>query len=176
MGIDWSGGGEGDADSHAVSIADATDHREVFVWTTRQRDDDAVLEEMVDLAKRWRVIVVVPELNSMGKTLSGRLHKLLHERGYEWGVNKRGDSMAPVVSGLYMLNPIKDDLVKNMKAAFNAGYKLVDDVIGNDEMIAFQSRQLPSGLWTYGAKSGKHDDTVLARLLCYHACYAHKGL
>lgn len=176
MGIDWSGGGQGDADSHAVSIADATDYREVFVWTTRQRDDDAVLEDIVDLVKRWRVIVVVPELNSMGKTLAGRLHKLLHERGYSWGMNARGESLAPVVSGVHMTNPVKDNLVKSMKAAFSAGYQLVDDPTGNDELIAFQSSQLPSGLWTYNAKSGKHDDTIIARMLCHSACYRFKGL
>lgn len=174
-GLDWSGGGEGDADSYAMSIADATDYREVFLWTTRQRDEDAVLEEIVALIKRWHVIAIVPELNSVGRSPSARMHKLLHERGYDWGVNKRGESLAPVISGVFMTNPVKDDLVKDMKAAFKAGYKLVDDLTGNDELIAFQSRQSPSGLWTYGAKSGKHDDTIIARLLCHRACYAHKG-
>jgi hypothetical protein len=177
MGIDWSGAGGGDdIDSHAVSIADATDFREVFAWTTRQRDDDAVLDEIIELVKRWRVIVVIPELNSMGATLSGRLHKGLHERGYDWGVSKRGGySLAPVVSGQVMTNPVKDSLVKELRAGFKAGYKLVDDPTGNDELLSFVSRQLPSGLWTYGAKSGKHDDLMVARLLCFQACYAHKG-
>jgi hypothetical protein len=174
MGIDWSGGGQGDADNHAVSIADASQHREAFLMTTRQRDDDAVLEEIVELAKRWRVTTIAPELNSMGKTLAGRLHKFLHERGYDWGVNSRGESLAPVVSGIWMSNPEKDGLVKDTKEAFAAGYKLVEyvtpDVNADDELRSFVARQLPSGLWTYGAKSGKHDDTVIARMLAIRAC------
>lgn len=176
MGIDWSGGGAGDADSHAWSIADATDYREVVIEATRQRDDDAVLEEIVEAAKRWRVITIMPELNSMGRTLAARLDKMLNERGYDWGKNKRGESLAPVVDGVFMTNPVKDELVKDMKAAFKAGYKLVDDTDATDELLSFVSKQLASGLWTYGAKSGKHDDRVIARLLCQRACYANKGL
>jgi hypothetical protein len=174
MGVDWSGGGQGDADNHAVSIVDATDYREVFLWTTRQRDDDAVLEEIVELAKRWRVTTIAPELNSMGNTLAARLHKFLHERGYEWGANRHGESLAPVVSGIFMSNPTKDGLVKDTKAAFKAGYKLVEyitpDVNADDELRSFEAHQLPSGLWTYGAKRGKHDDTVVARMLALRAC------
>lgn len=176
MGIDWSGGGQGDADSHAWSIADATDYREVVIEATRQRDDDAVLEDIVEAAKRWRVITIMPELNSMGRTLAARLDKMLNERGYDWGKNKRGESLAPVVDGVFMTNPVKDELVKDMKAAFKAGYKLVDDTDATDELLSFVSKQLSSGLWTYGAKSQKHDDRVIARLLCHRACYANKGL
>jgi hypothetical protein len=175
MGIDWSGGGQGDADSFAVSIADATDYREVMLWTTRQRDDDAVLAEIVEFAKRWRVVAIVPEFNSMGATLTRRLFKLLNEGGHDWGTNRRGESLEPVVSPFTMTNPGKDSLVKDFKAAFKAGYRLIDDANGTDELLSFLSKQTPSGLWTYGAKSGKHDDTVIARMLCHHACYAHKG-
>jgi hypothetical protein len=175
MGIDWSGGGQGDADSHAVSIADATDYREVFLWTTRGRDDDAILAEIVEFVKRWRVIAIVPEFNSMGATLTRRLFKLLNEGGHDWGTNRRGESLEPVVSPVTMTNQTKDELVKDFKAGFKANYKLIDDANGTDELLSFESRQLPSGLWTYGAKSGKHDDTVIARMLCHHACYAHKG-
>jgi hypothetical protein len=175
MGIDWSGGGQGDADSHAVSIADATDYREVFLWTTRGRDDDAILAEIVEFVKRWRVIAIVPEFNSMGATLTRRLFKLLNEGGHDWGTNRRGESLEPVVSPVTMTNQTKDELVKDFKAGFKANYKLIDDANGTDELLSFESRQLPSGLWTYGAKSGKHDDTVIARMLCHKACYAHKG-
>lgn len=174
MGIDWSGGGQGDADNHAISIADATDYREVHLHTTRQRDDDAVLEEIVELAKRWRVTLIVPEANSMGTTLAGRLHKFLHERDYDWGVDRFGESMAPVVSRLFMTNPEKDNLVKDTKLAFKAGYQLIEyvtpDVNADDELRSFISWQLPSGLWSYGAKAGKHDDTVIARMLAIRAC------
>ena len=175
MGIDWSGGGQGDADSYVASIANAREYREVFLYTTRHRDDDAVLADIVELVKRWRVIAIVPEFNSMGATLTRRLFKLLNEGGHDWGINKRGESLEPVISPHTMTNQNKDELVKDFRSGFKLGYKLVDDANATDELLSFQSKQNPSGLWTYGAKSGKHDDTVIARMLCHKACYAHKG-
>jgi hypothetical protein len=44
---------------------------------------------------------------------------------------------------------------------------LLDDAVQTGELLAYESKVLPSGMLRYGAPSGQHDDTVIALGLAY---------
>lgn len=159
MGVDWGQ----DEDSTSVSIIDATDYREVFVWYTRRRDDDAIISDIADLAIKWNVILCRPEYNGMGAQYVRRLQVMLSER-------QAGASHYTIVDKFIMSLRSKDKLVKMLKFGLGEGLKLVDDEYANAEIRIFQTtKQTSSGIYSYGHPSGKHDDTVIARLLAHEA-------
>ena len=46
---------------------------------------------------------------------------------------------------------------------------LLNDPIQVDELESFESSKTETGLYKYGAPVGRHDDTVIANLIAFHA-------
>jgi len=165
MGVDWAANIDGD--STAISIYDATDYREVFVWHTKMRDDDAVLDDIVAFAKQWNVSLIRPEYNGLGIPYVSQLWKKIDAQ--QW------DDVYPIVDKFTMTQRGKDKLVKMLKLGLNEGLQLVDDAYANAELRIYKTvKQSANGMYSYGHPSGKHDDTVDARLLGHEACYRLK--
>lgn len=163
MGVDWGQ----DVDSTTVSIIDATDYREVMIWHTRRRDDDAILDDIVNFAKQWNVTLIRPEENGMGKQYVRRLENMIGQQ--QW------DDVYPIVDKFNMTQRSKDKLVKMLKIGLGEGLLLVDDDYANAELRIFKTtKKSSSGVYSYGHPSGKHDDTVIARLLAHEASYRLK--
>lgn len=164
MGIDWGQ----DKDYTVASIFDATEYKEVGLFRTRRRDDDAILQDIADLAIKWRVALIRPEYNSIGGQYVRRLKNMILE--HDWGSND-----VPVVRKFNMTNRRKDKIIKMFKQGLSEGLLLLDDKDANHEMRAFMvGKQTATGLWTYTAPSGSHDDIVIARLLAHEASYRLK--
>ena len=162
-GIDW-----GMEDYTVVSIFDATDYKEVALFTTRRRDDDAILDDVSELLIHWGVSLVYPEYNSIGGQYVRRLSTLL-EKYYE------DKETYCKVSPFNMGFRSKDRIIKSMKHGLHDGLKLIDNDNANHEMRAFKVlSQSDLGRYKYGAPSGTHDDIVIARLLAHEASYRLK--
>ena len=163
-GIDWGM----EEDYTVVSIFDATDYREVALFATRRRDDDAILDDVADLLIHWGVSLVYPEYNSIGGQYVRRLSSLL-AKYYE------DKETYCKVSPFNMGFRSKDRIIKSLKHGLFDGLKLIDDDDANHEMRAFKVlSQSDLGRYKYGAPNGSHDDKVIARLLAHEASYRLK--
>lgn len=166
MGVDWSGNIGGDSTS--VSIYDATDYREVVIWHTNKRDDDAVLDDIVALAKHWHVSLIRPEYNGLGIPYVNQLRRKIEE--LEWQ-----EGLYPSVHPFTMTQRTKDKIVKMLSIGLDEGLFLVDDKYANAELRIYQTlKKSTNGMYSYGHPSAKHDDTVDARLLGHEAAYRLK--
>ena len=170
MGIDW---GQSD-DFTDARIFDATAYCEVALVHINKHSYEHMIDKIVELAFLWHVEKIMPERNSMGSAiemLNAALNKL------EWPIDKRtGYPSNPTIQAFWTDIRSKDRLVKLFQAGIEAGLKLLDDPIANQELRAFISKQQPTSLlWSYTHPDGGHDDTVIARLLAHLACYELKA-
>jgi hypothetical protein len=169
MGIDW-----GQSDDYTdARVFDVTAYCEVAKLHINKQSYESMIDAIAKLAQAWHVEKIVPERNSMGaaiEMLSAALNKL------EWPIDKRtGYPSNPTIQSFWTDIRSKDRVVKLFQAGIEAGLKLLDDPIANQELRSFVSRQQPSGLWSYSHPDGGHDDTVDSRLLAHAATYELKA-
>jgi hypothetical protein len=63
----------------------------------------------------------------------------------------------------------KQPLIENLVMAFeHRSIQIPDDAMLINELMAFDSERLPSGITRYGAPEGQHDDGVIALALCLY--------
>ena len=76
-------------------------------------------------------------------------------------------------SGLYVTpftttNATKANIIQALELAFERGeIALLNDELQINELTAYQSEKLPSGLVRYGSPDGLHDDTVMALAMAW---------
>lgn len=145
FGVDW-GRSE---DYTAISVWDTYGKREVFldrftgVAYTFQRD------RLKALYEKYRPSLIVAEENAAGSTNIEELQK----------------EGLPIV-GLRMTNPEKIRLVRKMQLALEKQELILyPSDVANGELLAFDEQKTKTGFYTYGAPKGKHDDTVVSRML-----------
>lgn len=169
MGIDW---GQSD-DFTTAHVFDVTAYCEVARIRLNKLSYESMVDSVAQLAFKWRVEKIVPERNSMGaaiEMLSAALNRL------EWPIDPRTKYPSnPTIQAFWTDIRSKDRVVKLFQAGIEAGLKLLDDPIANQELRAFISRQQPSGLWSYDHPPDGKSDTVIARLLAHAATYELKA-
>jgi hypothetical protein len=146
-------------------------YREIALYITGKRDYENIIADLVQIALHFKVKYIVPEKNSMSMQISV-LHTALLEAFEGAEALARGWQMkSPRIAPFIMTNKKKDDLVKLFQQGINDGLQLLDEPISKHEARIFQAQQTPSGLWTYAAPVGSHDDTIITRMLANLACY-----
>jgi hypothetical protein len=158
-GIDWGMSN----DYTAVSVVDATEYREVEIVYFNRMDFREQVARIVELCKKWRIILVKSETNALGAPLTQSLLEALEGVQYD-----NGDGVA--LEGFYTTSHAKRTLVQTMKVGLQEGYKLVKDDIARRELEAYTQRMTASGAYSFSAPSNEHDDTVMARMLAHIAC------
>lgn len=154
-GIDWGQ----DKDFSCLSIADRDENREVFLGRWRHMPWGQMRAEMVDELARFAVEIIRPERNSMGSSQIEELYTELQGRNlnYTWEI-------LPFTTG--HIN--KHEGVTFFRTGLeDYGYALLDDMVGKRELQAFRCHRTSTGIYTYSAAEGEHDDTVLTRILAY---------
>lgn len=158
-GVDWGQS----QDSTVCSIFNRTTGAEVALGRWNRMLYRDMRAKIVAMCNHWHVSIVVPEANSASSNVEDLQRELAAA-----GVNA---SVRPEP----MTNKFKSDLVNAFyEAIHTSGLKLLDDAVATHELRIFQSRQTTTGLYTYAAPEGEHDDTVMARLLAWHACLSPK--
>ena len=110
------------------------------------------------MLRQWHVEKIVPERNSASSNIED-LKNDIDDAGLETAVQP-----------FTMSNPSKDRIVKLMQRALEEeGLQLLDVDYANHEMRTYQTKQTPTGLWSYSHPDGGHDDTVDARMLANFA-------
>ena len=159
-GLDW---GQDDNYS-ALCIFDKITHQEVYLNRWRHLPYSVIRKQVVEACMAWHVRRIVQERNSMASNVESLIDDF---EAQEYFI-----TTAPLVMSL----TVKHELVTNFKLGYQEqGMRLLDIQYAKHELNIFVKKQTPSLLWTYGAegKGGAddeaQDDTVIARLLGWHA-------
>jgi hypothetical protein len=64
----------------------------------------------------------------------------------------------------------KQDMVQELALGFERqAIAILDESLVTGELMAYEAKRTATGLWTYNAPAGGHDDIVAALMLAYHA-------
>ena len=106
------------------------------------------------LWERFNHCAVIAEYNSMG----GPQVEALQNMGIP-------------VQAFTTTNASKAQVIQALELAFERReLKILNDNEQVNELLAFESEKLPSGLVRYGAPEGAHDDMVMALALAWWGC------
>lgn len=142
IGVDW--GRTNDATVFAV--IDTGLH--AIVHIDRMTDTDFALQRMrlKVLADKFNRAICVVETNSIGQPQLEALQ-----------------AMGMSVQGFTTTNATKAQIISALQLAFEQeSITIIPDPLLVNELMAYQSERLSSGLLRYGAPEGMHDDTVMA--------------
>lgn len=148
MGVDWGR----KTDYTAISVWNATEAREVELARFNDVGFDRQSHEIQLLAEKWSVNLIVAEETGMGLAATERLQ-----------------SMGLPVIPFRMTYASKRPLIEAFALAIEKReVTLLPDPVGLQELRAYTEQQNPrTGMISYSAPSGAHDDTVIARALAY---------
>ncbi len=153
-GLDWGQ----DNDFTAFSIIDSVTGEERHLYRLNKRSWAEMRADICDLCEVWGVEAIVAENNAMGSSQIESLGTELQKR-----------NLKTHITPFTMTNPSKDSAIRAFRSSLeNGNLRLLPDENGERELQAVQAKQLPSGLWSYGAPEPEHDDTVIARMLAWH--------
>lgn len=154
-GIDWGQ----DNDFSVLSISDRTANRQVFLGRWRQMPWAAMRAEIVKALLKFHVTMVRPERNSMGSSQIESLWSEIEEAGLEC-------ELMPFTTG----GKNKHELITFYRTGLeDHGYALLSDDAQKREHITYETKRTTTGMYSYSAPSGGHDDTVIAGGLSYIA-------
>jgi len=148
MAIDWGSS----PDHSAVSLMCHHCHREYAIKRTSGRYIDQ-REDIIGMWKAWGQPRVIAEENSVGKPNIEDMQAA-------------GVPVDPFVT----TNESKRQIVRTMKLALERHeLLLVEDEIARLELENFEAGVTPTGMPTFAAPKGEHDDTVMARCIAWFA-------
>jgi hypothetical protein len=157
IGVDWGRTN----DFTVISVIDASAQEQVALDRFNQIDYELQTERLHAWYDVYHPVLLVAEHNNMGGPLVERL-----QTGYSRLVGPPRKALP--VWAWEATNASKAAMVQALGLAIERGaLTLLDDAVQTAELLAYESKPLPSGLLRYGAPSGQHDDTVIALGLAY---------
>lgn len=153
LGADWGKKG----DYTAFSVVCGTCRVELARHRRNILDYHVQRQDLVTLAQRWGVSVIIPEANSMGEPIIEELQRdaALGNAGIQ-PFDTTAVSKPPLIESLRLA-------LEREEAQWQA------DPIWTSEMEAYEVRYSgQAGRAVYSAPDGVHDDTVIARALAWH--------
>lgn len=147
MGVDWGRKN----DYTALSVWDVEERMEVALDRFTDISWGIQSARLQSLAHHWNVSIINAEQNSMG-----------------WSNIEALQTLGMPVQAFSMQTASKKRLVESFALALEQGtVRLSDHDVANDELIMYEEEILSSGNIRHRAPPGKHDDTVIARMLAY---------
>jgi phage FluMu gp28-like protein len=156
IGVDWGR----TEDATVFSVIDLSSHSCIYI--DRMTDTDFALQRarLKTLSEAFNGAACLVETNSIGRPQLEELQRM--------GVN---------AMGFETTNTTKAQIIDALSLAFEQGtISIVNDETLINELVAYTSERLPSGLVRYSAPSGMHDDTVMALALANWAASQNNWL
>jgi phage terminase large subunit-like protein len=142
IGVDWGRSN----DATVFCVLDAENKTQVFLDRMTDTDYASQRARLMALSERYNHASVIAESNSMGQPNIEALQ-----------------NMGVYVTAFNTTNASKSAAIQSLELAFERGeIQLLADELQINEIMAYQSEKLPSGLVRYGSPDGLHDDTVMA--------------
>ena len=146
-GIDWGK----DNDFTVLSVGCATCRREVDLDRFNTIDWYFQSGRVAAMHNKWHVWKWLVEQNSIGGPMLEKLSRM----------------KLPVI-GWTATNASKQSMIQGLSLGLESGdIVLLDDEVGKTELQAYAAKKTATGLTTYSAPPGHHDDTIIARGLMY---------
>jgi len=155
FGVDWGK----HADFTSIKVVDCTLKAEVASERFNQVDYTLQRGRLQALYDRFKPRTVIAERNSMGEPIIEQL-------------TRDGMRITPFLT----TNASKAAAIEALALAFERrDIAILDDPTSIGELEAYESKRLPSGLTTYNAPEGMHDDTVIALALAWQGASTPPG-
>ena len=149
IGVDWGRSN----DATVFCVLDAVTRRQVYLDRMTDTDYASQRARLIALSERFNRAHIIAESNSMGQA---NIEALQQSGAY--------------VTGFNTTNATKSNIIQELEIGFERGQvELLNDETQINELMAYQSEKLPSGLVRYGSPDGLHDDTVMALAIAYSA-------
>lgn len=151
-GVDW---GRTD-DSTVISVFDTVERAQVYLDRFSDVGYELQTARLRAAYARWGLSAILAEANSMGGPLIERL---------------QGEGIP--IQPFWTTNATKTQLVGDFALAMELGtIRLLKDDVQIAELEAFEEHRTPTGVITFSAPGGLHDDTVMASALGWRAASA----
>ncbi len=142
IGVDWGRSN----DATVFCVLDSVGKCQVYLDRMTDTDYASQRARLIALAERFNHANIIAESNSMGQA---NIEALQNAGVY--------------VTGFTTTNASKANAIQALELAFERNdIQLLTDELQINELMAYQSEKLPSGLVRYGSPDGLHDDTVMA--------------
>jgi len=140
-------------DYTVITVLDVSDKREVYKDRFTRCDYPVLEDRIVASSKRWGASAVIVEANSAGAAVIDHLRT----RGVP-------------VQGFWTSQSTKTEIIQKLQSAFEHGeIKIMNDPVTVAELLSFEGKRNQSGLMTYSAPDGMHDDTVMSLAIAWNA-------
>jgi hypothetical protein len=148
IGADWAR----TEDATVFAVVDMQTKENVYIDRMTNTDFATQRMRLKVLAQDYNNAFVLAEQNSIGMPQIEELQ-----------------AMGVQISGFLTTNITKAQIIQGLELAFEQrSIKVVKDDTLINELMAYESERLPSGLVRYGAPEGMHDDCVMALAIAYH--------
>lgn len=153
-GLDWGVGRNAkndDSDSTALSIFN--EHRQqVRLYAWNDLNAEQTVKAITDAIREYSIRLIVVETNSIGSVYLDLLRKAISANG-----------LPCVVREFTTTNDTKREIIEAyIVEVQNRTVQLLDDPEQKIQLSAFQMERTKSGLVTYNAAKGYHDDIIMA--------------
>jgi len=147
FGVDWGKHN----DFTVITVLDLATKCMVYIDRFNQIDYAVQRGRLEALAGRYNPVTIIAETNSMGEPIIEELQR----------------SALPV-RGFTTTNASKVQAIEALALAFEQGsIEILNDSVLIGELQAYEMKRSPSGMTTYSAPEGMHDDTVMSLALAW---------
>lgn len=156
FGIDW-GSGVGQ-DETAISIFNSN-REQVELIHFNDKDETQTINTVIELCKQYKPLKVTVETNSIGRVFYGLLDKAI-----------RSNRLPIQLCGFTTTNDTKERIINELQVAIqNKDIVLRDDAALQTQLSMYEMKISPNGKRIYNAKSGYHDDLIIATAIGLHS-------
>lgn len=156
FGIDWGSGVGGDETAIAIMNSE---RQMIDIVHFNDKDETQTINEIINLAIKYRPQKITVETNSIGRVFFGLLDKALKSR-----------HLPIQLKGFNTSNDSKEKIINELQVAIqNKDITLRDDAALQTELSMYEMKVSSTGKHVYNAKSGYKDDMIIATAICLHS-------
>lgn len=156
FGIDWGSGVGGD--ETVISIMNS-ERQMVDIVHFNDKDETQTINEIIRLARLYHPLKITVETNSIGRVFFGLLDKAL-----------KNNHLPIQLKGFNTSNETKERIINELQVAIqNRDIILKDDANLQTQLSMYEMKVSSTGKRVYNAKSGYHDDMIIATAICLHS-------
>lgn len=156
VGIDW-GSGVGQ-DETAICIFNS-ERQMVDLIHFNDKDETATINYVIDICRKYKPLKVTVETNSIGRVFFGLLDKALKK-----------EHLPIQLRGFSTTNDSKERIINQLQVGIqNRDLSLLDDAALQNELSLYEMRISSNGKRIYNAKSGYHDDLIIATAIALYS-------
>jgi len=140
-------------DFTVITVLDVESKDMVFMDRFNRIDYPMLEDRLEAVYHKWHLDSMTIESNSIGQGVLDHLHY-------------KSMNVIPFTT----TNATKETIIKNLQSQFEHGnIKILDNPVLIGELLSFESKRTPGGLYSYSSPEGQHDDCVMSLAIAHHA-------